>query len=205
MLSTPPSIFPIDLDKKRAVRLGIGADGTGSRSNHRSVNQAMTNILTFSRNRSTSVEQVDDQTMRATCRLQDTLTDAHVEIMVKLPDLEIVSVKGEVLRSYQEECLDQTDSLQKAVGVRVGPGMLKIIKGLIGEGTDCKQLVFMVEECCHGIILSFTKDVLLNPPEEKAKENEYYQKMVRENIRLYNRCAAFAPGSPLVEGIELVE
>jgi len=162
----------------------------------------MANILKFSRNRSASVEQVDDHTMRSTCRLQDTLTDAFVEIMVRLPDLEITSVKGEVRRTYQEECLKPVEALQKVVGVRIGPGMLKIIKGLIGETTDCKQLAFMVEECCHGVILCFTKDVLLSTPRDEANAKEFYAKMVRENIRLYNRCAAFAPGSSIVEGIE---
>ena len=62
--------------------------------------------LCFSRNRCTEVEQVDDQTIRSACHLQDTLTDAFVEVEVRLPDLEIASVKGEVRRSYKKECLN---------------------------------------------------------------------------------------------------
>ena len=164
----------------------------------------MAKILKYSRNRCTSVQQIDDKTMRSTCRLQDTLIDAFVEIMVRLPDLEIASAMGEVSRTYQEECRKSDLSLQKVVGVRIGPGVLKIIRGLVGEETDCKQLAFMVEECCHGVILSFTKDVLLSSPrpEDKTEAKEFYANMVRENVRLYNRCAAFAPGSSLVEGFE---
>jgi len=162
----------------------------------------MANILKFSRNRCTCVEQIDDTMMKSTCRLQDTLMDAFVEITVRLPDLEIISVNAEVHRSYKKECRNPAETLQKVVGVRIGPGMLKILKGLIKETTYCKQLGFMVEECCHGIILSFTKDVLINSPQDKKNQKEYYMKMVKENIRLYNRCAAFAPGSPLVEGIK---
>jgi hypothetical protein len=164
----------------------------------------MANLLFFTRNRSTSVEQIDDETMRSSCRLQDTLTDAFVEIMVRLPDLEIKGVTCEVHRTYQDECLDASDCLQKAIGVRIGPGMLKIIKGLVGEATECRQLAFMVEECCHGVILSFTKEVLLNNPRptDKTEALKVYRNMVKENPRLYNRCAAFAPGSSMVEGIE---
>ncbi len=164
----------------------------------------MPDILKYSRNRCTSVEQLDDQTMRSICRLQDTLTDAFVEIVVKLPDLEIMMAWAEVKRSYLEECMTSEISLEKVVGVRIGSGVLKIIRGLVGEETECKQLAFMVEECCHGVILSFTKDMLVNSPrpEELEEAKEFYGKMVRENIRLYNRCAAFAPGSSLVEGIE---
>ena len=138
----------------------------------------MNNILSFKRNRSTCVEQIDDETMKSYCRLQDTFTDAY-------------------------ECLiDINESLKGVIGVRIGPGMLKIIKGLMGEKTDCKELVFMVEECCHGIILTFTKEGLLSASKEERNKDEYYANMVKKNIRMYNRCAAFAPGSPLVEGLK---
>jgi hypothetical protein len=62
----------------------------------------------------------------------------------------------------------------------------------------------MVEECCHGVILSFTKDTLVATPRPKDVEEAgaFYAEMVKKNIRLYNRCAAFAPGSRLVEGVE---
>jgi hypothetical protein len=82
--------------------------------------------------------------------------------------------------------------------------MLKMIKGLIGEDGTCKQLTFMLEECCHGVILSFTKDVLITSPRPKELQEAkaFYADLVKDNIRLYNRCAAFAPGSSLVEGIE---
>ena len=88
------------------------------------------------------------------------------------------------------------------MGVRVGPGVLKIIKGLIGDSTECKQLAFMVEECCHGIILTLTKDEIGKAPEDPEEAKEFYKSLVKENIRLFNRCAAFAPGSSIVEGIE---
>jgi len=80
--------------------------------------------------------------------------------------------------------------------------MLEIIKGLLGESTECKELIFMVQECCHGVILSLTKDILLKAPEDLEGKTEFFSEMVRKNIRLYNRCAAFAHGSHLVEGLE---
>ncbi len=165
----------------------------------------MYNIVSFSRNRSTSVEQTDSQTIRASCRLQDTLQEAFVEIMVRMPDLEITDVRGGVIRIYQNDCDINMDALQRVIGTRIGPGILKIIKGLIGEAIGYRQLAFMVEECCHAVILSFTKEELINSPrpENDAEAIEYYASMVRENIRLYNRCAAFAPGSAIIEKIEL--
>lgn len=163
----------------------------------------MARILTFSRDRCTSVEQRDELTLVSSCRMQDTLTEAWTEVTVQLPGLEIVDVKGAVLRGARQEKGDYSDSLKKLMGVRVGPGMLKIIEGLLEETSCMGMLAYMIEECCHGIILSFTKGVLLQSPDVNQHEaqNEFYGNMVRENIRLYNRCAAFAPGSSLVEGI----
>jgi len=162
----------------------------------------MANPLFFSRNRCTRVEQVDETTLKSCCTLQDTLLEASVEIMVMLPDLEITGVKGEVRRSPARIKDEDLNRLQKVVGVRIGPAMLKIIKGLIGVEGNMGEVTFMVEECCHGIILYFTKLELLARSKEIGDPREQYAKMVRENIRLYNRCAAFAPGSSIVEGIE---
>jgi len=162
----------------------------------------MADILCFSRNRCTSVEQMDEKTMRSSCRLQDTLTEALVEVMVKIPDLEVTDVRGKIRRSGGEEERQVVEVLRKVIGIRVGPGMKKIIRGLIGKSEIEKQLAFMVEECCEGIILTFTKDVLLHAPKDKLKEREFFENMVRSNPRLYNSCAALAPGSPLVEGIK---
>jgi hypothetical protein len=163
----------------------------------------MADILRFSRNRCTNVEQIDEKTMRCSCRLQDTLTDALVEILVKIPDLEVTDVSGKIRRSIREQEIQAAEALKKVIGIRVGPGMKKIIKGLMGESEIERQLAFMVEECCEAVILTFTKDVLLSAPKDRLKEREFFENMVRSNPRLYNSCAALAPGSPLVEGIKL--
>ena len=161
----------------------------------------MPDLTSFTRNRCTSVEQIDDHTFRSSCRLQDTLTDAMVEVQVKLPDLEIIQAAGEIRRTYREECLEVGDALQKVVGVRIGSGMLKIIEGLLDEVTQCAELAFMVEECCHAVILSFTKGTLKDVPENLQERREFFANMIKENTRLYNRCAAFAPGSSIVGDI----
>jgi hypothetical protein len=162
----------------------------------------MPDLTSFTRNRCTSVEQIDDQTLRSSCRLQDTLTDAMVEVQIKLPDLEIMHAAGEIRRTYREACLNASDALQKVVGVRIGSGMLKIIKGLLAEVTECVELAFMVEECCHAVILSFTKGTLKDIPEDPQAKKEFFANMVKENTSLYNRCAAFAPGSSIVNDID---
>jgi hypothetical protein len=159
------------------------------------------NILTFSMNRCTSVKVLEESALRSTCRLQDTFTTATVELLVGLPNLEIIGATGE-LHHERNAIADPNSILQKVIGVRVGAGMLKIIKGLIGEAAELEQLAYMVEECCNGVILSLTKDILSRAPDDEEGKVSFYSKMVQDNVRMYNRCAAFALGTRLTEGIE---
>ncbi len=162
----------------------------------------MAEILCFSRNRLTTVEQMDEQTLKASCRLQDPLLEAHVSIEVKLPDLEITVAEGAIVRSFRKAEINVRESLQRAVGVRVGPGLKKILEGIMGKTAVEKQLTFMVEECCNGVILSFTKEVLAQAPKDRYAEKDYFKNILKSNPRMYKSCAAFSPGSPLVEGFE---
>jgi hypothetical protein len=156
----------------------------------------------YSRNRATSVEQIDENTLTSTCRLQDSFTDAFVTIHVRLPELEIVEAAGGFSRYTHRVCQGAEKALEKVVGVRIGAGMKKIIRGLVAEVTDCGELAVLVEECCHAVILAFTKEMLTRVPADLSRETEFFTKMVKQNIRLYNSCAAFSPGSPIVEGID---
>ncbi len=160
------------------------------------------NILKFSLNRCTSVERLADNTLRSVCRLQDTFTSAFVELTARLPDLEVLEARARFHHEWLKPP-DLEEILSKLPGMRIGPGMLKIIKGLVGEDQEAlRQVAYMVEECCHAVIISLTKDILTQAPDSEEEKLEFFSSMVRENIRLYNRCAAFAPGSRLVEGIE---
>jgi len=164
--------------------------------------EVMAEVLVFSRNRCTSVEQLDEQTLKARCRIQDTLTDACVDLTVKLPDLVITGIEAEIFRTHEAPCREALDDLQKIRGVRIGPGMVKIIKGLVGQKAYWGQGAFMIEECCQAVIISFTKDVLDRTPGDEKEAKIFLRKMARENIRLVNSCIAFAPGSPFLEGPE---
>ena len=160
------------------------------------------NILKFAMNRNTSVEKIDGSNLRSVCRLRDTLTDAEVIIEVKMPDMEIAAISGHFRHAYWGEIEDLDQRLQAVIGVRVAAGMLKIIKGLMGEEEKIQQIVYMVEECCHGVILTLTRKVLLKAPDDEPGKVSFYSDMVKKSIRLYDRCAAFAKGTPLVYELE---
>jgi hypothetical protein len=163
----------------------------------------MADILCFSRNRCTTVERVDDQTTRSTCRVQDTLMEAWAEILVKSPDLEIVGVRGQIRRSGEGDRTDIDHDLRPVLGARVGPGIKKILRGLIAKGPLMETLALLVEECCAGVILSFTRDVLALAPKDRSGEKDFFAEMVRANPRLYNSCAALSADSPLMADLVL--
>jgi hypothetical protein len=163
----------------------------------------MADILCFTRNRCTTVENVDGQLTRSTCRVQDTLMEAWVEILVKSPDLEIVGVDGQIRRSGEGERTDVSQDLIQVLGARVGPGIKKIIRGLIADGPWVETLSVLLDECCNGVILSFTRDVLVLAPQDRAGEKAFFSNMVRANPRLYNSCAALSAVSPLMAELAL--
>lgn len=163
----------------------------------------MANIACFTRNRCTTVERVDDQTTRSTCRVQDTLMEACVEISVKSPNLEIAEITGEIRRSSERIRIDVSTDLRKMIGIRVGPGIKKIIRGLIGDHPFVETLSVLLDECCNGVIMSFTRDILLAAPRDPAGEKDFFSNMVRANPRLYNSCAALSEDSPLMEALEV--
>ncbi len=165
----------------------------------------MAHLISFSRSRCTTVEESSDGIMTCTCRVTDNLLDARVQIQAGLPDLEIMTAGSRIDHCRIEGMAAAEERLQNLLGVRIGPGMLKIIEGLMGDDPACVELAYMAEECCHGAILSLTKETLKKAPLEPADSRDFYSKMVQKNKRLYNRCAAFADGSSLLEGIEVSE
>jgi hypothetical protein len=160
------------------------------------------NILKFSMNRSTSVEAVEGNRLVSVCRLRDLYTDAEIRLTVQMPDLAICEARGYFRHAWQEPVEDLDGLLQNLLNVRVGAGMLKIIKGLLGESEHLHQVTYMVEEACHGVILSLTRKVLLKAPDDLEGKMAFFSAMVEKSIRLYDRCAAFAKGGPLVRGYE---
>ena len=162
----------------------------------------MADILCFTRNRCTTVEALDDRTTRCTSRVQDSVLDAEVEILVQAPDLEIIDVRGVVHRSAAGEARDFSGDLQPVIGARVGPGIKKIIRGLLAESPLLDTWASLLEECCNGVIMVFTKEVLLQAPSDRAGEKDFFKAMVQANPRLFNSCAALAADSPLMAELE---
>ena len=162
----------------------------------------MADILCCTRNRCTTVEALDDRTTRCSSRVRDSVQEAEVEILVQAPDLEIIDIRGVVHGSAAEEARDFSGDLKPVIGSRGGPGIKKIIRGLLAEMPLLDTWASLLEECCNGVIMVFTKEVLLQAPSDRAGEKDYFMAMVQANPRLFNSCAALAADSPLMAGLD---
>jgi hypothetical protein len=161
-------------------------------------------VLSFMRNKVVDVEPQPDGSLSVFWRLTDNLLDAEVRLRVRLPDLEIVEAEAQWNRSSHKACAEAPDLIRKAVGVRVGPGLRKIVAGLMGGPVGCGELAEGVLECCNAVILHFTVPQLQAGEKGTEEERrERFHAMLRFNPRLVRSCVAFADDSPLMEGLGL--
>lgn len=158
--------------------------------------------LTFMRNKVVEVEPLSEGMLSVSWRLVDSLTEAEVRLEFQLPDLEIKEAEARLERFPHPECAEAPKLIQKVVGIRVGPGLRKIVQGVMGGSAGCAALTEGVLECCNAVILHFTVPQI--QANEKGTEEERrmrYQAMLRLNPRLVRSCVAFADDSPLMEGL----
>jgi hypothetical protein len=160
-------------------------------------------ILSYVKNKHAYTLEPEDNTLMVYATSEETVFAARAEIKVKLPDLEVVEIQGEIRRSPFARCQKVVSLLPQTAGLRVGPGIIKLVHGLIGGSKGCPQMANLVMEGIDAVILHFTTEPLKEIlKKEGEKQIIAYQEFLRQNPRLFNSCVAFAPDSPLAKGIK---
>jgi len=156
---------------------------------------------TYLRNKHASTIVLADGSLLLRVVLNDTYFSSSVEMVIAVPDLEIVSVKGEIHRCFNERCSEAIPLLQQAVGLRIGPGLIKSVTGLIGGSSGCPKMADLILESCDQVVLYFTLQQM-NKARTYGSEQDLAiagRDMLRQNPGLIGSCIAFAEGSPLME------
>lgn len=163
-------------------------------------------ILSYVRNKHCTAIDQPGGTILARAAVEETFFSAEVEMVVSVPGLEIRSVKADIGRCFADRCRHGVPLAKKAEGLRVGPGIIKLVNGEVGGSGGCPRLADLILECCEQVILRFTVDPLKMILNMKGQEMvEAYKLFLGQNPRLAGSCIAFAEGSPLREGVELEE
>lgn len=161
-------------------------------------------ILSYVRNKHCTVVDRPDGNLLARAAVEETFFSARVEMVVTVPGLEISSAEAVIGRCFAGRCRETADLARKVPGLRVGPGIIKLVNSTLGGSEGCPRLADLVLECCEQVILRFTVEPLGFILEKEDSERiEAFKVFLRQNPRLVNSCIAFGDTSPLREGVEI--
>ena len=155
-------------------------------------------ILSYTKNIHAGAETLDNGNTLARVRVDDTFVTAELEMELKLPDLKIVSIQGSIVRSFAEECKNNSEILQRAVGMRVGSGITRMVKETIGGPQGCNVFADMNLEGCNAMIMGFTVDELDKQFSAESDDafGQALKDMLEDNPRV-GSCIAFVEGNEL--------
>ncbi len=165
-------------------------------------------ILDFQMNNLTTVEVLEKGLWRINQRSEDNLFAIEIALDVKAPALDIRRAVLNVKRDALGLVPDLSPLAEKLIGVRVGPGMTKIVRGVIGGPNGSERTAELVLEAMEMLVNSITVPELrkaaalggvsyksdTDGPKVFLNDAVVDEDMVRKmatNPRLKDSCAAF--------------
>ena len=165
-------------------------------------------IVDFQMNNLTTVEMIEQGSWRVISRSEDDLFSAEVVLDVKSPALDIRQAKVEVKRDVLGLVQDLSTATDKLIGVRVGPGMTKIVRAVLGGENGSNRLAELVLDSMEMLVNAITvpelkkaNEVAGVPFKSESDGPKVYlndrvigEEMVRlmaGNPRMKDSCAAF--------------
>jgi hypothetical protein len=113
-------------------------------------------ILDFQMNSLTTVEPIAHGTWRIVTRSEDDLFSGEVTLEVKAPALDIRQARLEVRRDELGLTPDLSQASERLIGVRVGPGMTRIVRGILGGSEGSQRMADIVLEAMEMLINAIT-------------------------------------------------
>jgi hypothetical protein len=158
--------------------------------------------IRFLRNKVVEVAPQSDGSLAVSWRLTDDLLKADITMTVQPPDLEITEAEADLGRLVPRAWSTAPELIKKIEGVRVGSGLRKIVKGLLGGPQGCPILAQAVLESANAVILHYTRPGL-QAGERLADDDKlnFLRDLVRNSPRLVRSCVAFQDDSPIMKGL----
>ena len=121
--------------------------------------------------------------------LDDTIYSMQVDLEVKIPDLEIISIQGRMRRVTTPFCNEAQEFLHQAIGLKVERGFQSKVKRLIGR-PGCRHYGNIINECLESIIPSLIsikyKESLFSNP--KITFNEVIGDLITQYPQIKEFC-----------------
>ncbi|MBI5568455.1 MAG: hypothetical protein HY914_00765 [Desulfomonile tiedjei] len=166
-------------------------------------------ILDFQMNSLVTVEPLGQGLWRVTARYDDNLFAAELGLEIQLPALDIKRAGIDVKRDVVGLVPDLSNAMANLVGVRVGQGMTKIVRGVVGGSDGSDRVADLVMEAMEMLINALTVPQLKQAMEVASTEIQYHRdgpkvylndrvtgddavKLMAQNPRLKDSCVAFA-------------
>jgi hypothetical protein len=164
--------------------------------------------LSFQTHKITTVEQTADNLWIVLARTDDKLFGADIRLEISFPMLHINSAEISVRRDDLGSIPDLSAEFERLKGVRVGPGMTQIVRGILGEAPGTAKIADAVLEAMEMLINALTVPELKKASLEGGAEGPSVDvfpdaglndvligpdmiEVLGANPRLKNSCAAF--------------
>ncbi len=165
-------------------------------------------ILDFQSNSLTTVEQSDHGLWKVTTRYDDNLFSAEVLLDVRFPALDITRADLTVKRDVLGLAPDLKIGAENLVGLRIGPGMTQIVRGIFGATAGSGRMADLVLDSMEMLINALTVPELRKAvtaggvalADEKGGPKIHLNhrviggdmvKLMSQNPRLKDSCVAF--------------
>lgn len=165
-------------------------------------------ILDYQTNQLTTVEEVSRGVWRVIARTDDDLFSASLILDIRTPALDIQAARFEIVRDELGLVPDLSPAMAKLVGVRVGPGMTKIVRAVVRDEGGSERGADTVLDAMEMLINALTvaqlrkathaagQPVTLEGDGPKVRLNnvllgEEQIKLMAGNPRLKDSCVAF--------------
>ena len=104
-------------------------------------------MLKYCRNKLISIVKEGSDTLSVHGILDDDIYSLELNLVIRIPDLQIITINGKWNRWTTPECHRAENILQEAVGFRVEDGFTDKIHKIIGR-KSCRHFANLLIECC---------------------------------------------------------
>jgi hypothetical protein len=113
-------------------------------------------ILDFQMHSICTVETAEPGRWRIKAVAEDGLFAGEVSLDVKAPALDIIEARIDVKRDALGMVPDLSLAAQDLIGIRVGPGMTKIIRGVVGGDKGSNRVADLILEAMEMLVNAIT-------------------------------------------------